>query len=403
MSKYKFKSDNKEKVELAINNTSRKIRVEKDSDRKASCRVPIKVLGAILAFVVIIGIVIGVIIHSHRFDIRDYIKVSYVGANGYATPQFTIDKENLKTRLIGDSKDSQKLLAINNLVNSMEVSSNSTDVSNGDKIKVNISYDSSYMDIAKVKLNLTKYDLRVSGVSSGKKISLFDTIEVTFNGISPEASVTITNKNEDEYLKGLTFSADKTKNIAFGDTITVRCDTSSDDIKRHGYIIDSDYATYTADKLGKYINGAGDINKDVFNQIKKEASDAITSETNNTTFRMLYKATKNKDSLKQTNEETVTDIQLMSKYLLYNGTNGSDYNNVIILIYSTTVSNKEKSETVYFAFSYYNNYLTPDGNFEMTRGMSNENYEVSTDSNALINSLVNSQNSRYTITELKDF
>ena len=93
----------------------------------------------------------------------------------------------------------------------------------------------------------------------------------------------------------------------------------------------------------------------------------------------------------------------MSKYLLYNGTNGSDYNNVIILIYSTTVSNKEKSETVYFAFSYYNNYLTPDGNFEMTRGMSNENYEVSTDSNALINSLVNSQNSRYTITELKDF
>ena len=364
--------------------------------------VPGKVIALVFIALIAVVMIIGFIIYNNRFDVRNYISVSYVGANDYASPEFSLDKEGLKNALIGDKTDANVLSAINSLVNSIEVSSDATDLSNGDKIEVYINYDSSYGDAAGVKLNLTKYSLRVDGISSGTKISLFDNIEVTFQGISPEATVLITNNASDEYLQSLTFTADKTTNISFGDTVIVSCDQNYEDIARHGYLVDSLEASYTADKLGEYINGVEDIDISVINEIVEEAKSAITTETNDTTFRMLYKASGNKDYLKQANTETATDITLVSKYLLANGTNGSDYNNVIILLFSAKISNQESSETVYFAFSYYNSYISVDNQFDVVRNLSTENYEVSTNLDSLVNSLINSQKERYMVYELSN-
>ena len=40
-------------------------------------------------------------------------------------------------------------------------------------------------------------------------MELFDKIDVTFTGVSPQAGIVITNNWEDEYLSGLTFTPDK--------------------------------------------------------------------------------------------------------------------------------------------------------------------------------------------------
>lgn len=375
---------------------------EKKDLKEVKKVIPKKVIAFVFIALLAIIIIIGIVIYNHRFDVRNYITVSYVGANDYASPEFSVDKEGLKNALIGDKTDANVLSAINSLVNSIEVSSEATDLSNGDKFEINISYDKSYEEAAGVKLNLTKYSIRVEGVSSGTKISLFDNIEVTFQGISPEATVLITNNSEDEYLQSLTFEADKTTNISFGDTVIVSCKESYEDIARHGYLVDSLEASYTADKLGEYINGVEDIDINVINEIVEESKKAITTKTSDTTFRMLYKATANKDYLKQANVETASDIKLVSKYLLANGTNGSDYNNVLILIFSATISNESASETVYFAFSYYNSYITVDNQFSVIRSESNDNYDVSTSLESLQNSLINSQKERYTVYELNN-
>ena len=375
---------------------------EKKDLKEVKKVIPKKVIAFVFIDLLVIIVIIGIVIYNHRFDVRNYITVSYVGANDYASPEFSVDKEGLKNALIGDKTDANVLSAINSLVNSIEVSSEATDLSNGDKFEINISYDKSYEEAAGVKLNLTKYSIRVEGVSSGTKISLFDNIEVTFQGISPEATVLITNNSEDEYLQSLTFEADKTTNISFGDTVIVSCKESYEDIARHGYLVDSLEASYTADKLGEYINGVEDIDINVINEIVEESKKAITTKTSDTTFRMLYKATANKDYLKQANVETASDIKLVSKYLLANGTNGSDYNNVLILIFSATISNESASETVYFAFSYYNSYITVDNQFSVIRSESNDNYDVSTSLESLQNSLINSQKERYTVYELNN-
>lgn len=375
---------------------------EKKDLKEVKKVIPKKVIAFVFIALLVIIVIIGIVIYNHRFDVRNYITVSYVGANDYASPEFSVDKEGLKNALIGDKTDANVLSAINSLVNSIEVSSEATDLSNGDKFEINISYDKSYEEAAGVKLNLTKYSIRVEGVSSGTKISLFDNIEVTFQGISPEATVLITNNSEDEYLQSLTFEADKTTNISFGDTVIVSCKESYEDIARHGYLVDSLEASYTADKLGEYINGVEDIDINVINEIVEESKKAITTKTSDTTFRMLYKATANKDYLKQANVETASDIKLVSKYLLANGTNGSDYNNVLILIFSATISNESASETVYFAFSYYNSYITVDNQFSVIRSESNDNYDVSTSLESLQNSLINSQKERYTVYELNN-
>ena len=40
-------------------------------------------------------IAVALFIHSQQFDVWDYITISYEGANGYAKPVFTLNKDKL--------------------------------------------------------------------------------------------------------------------------------------------------------------------------------------------------------------------------------------------------------------------------------------------------------------------
>ena len=51
--------------------------------------------------------------------------------------------------------------------------------------------------------------IKASGISKGTSVELFDKVDVTFTGVSPQAGIVITNNWEDEYLSGLTFTPDK--------------------------------------------------------------------------------------------------------------------------------------------------------------------------------------------------
>ena len=62
--------------------------------KKRRVGIIITVTGVIAALVVIL------FIRSQRFDVWDYITVSYEGANGYAKPVFTLNKDGLYRQLM---------------------------------------------------------------------------------------------------------------------------------------------------------------------------------------------------------------------------------------------------------------------------------------------------------------
>ena len=359
-------------------------------------------VGLIIAAAGVIAvIVVALFIRSQKFDVWDYVTISYEGANGYAGPEFTLNKDKLYKELMGKSTDSDKSYNVKMLIASIDITTEAEDVSNGDKYKVTIDFDKKYEDAVGISMGSGSRKIKASGIQKGTAISLFDNIDVMFAGISPEATVNISNNWEDEYLSGLTFTADKTTGIKFGDSVNVTCNATYEDIARHGYLAEKMEQSYDADKLPSFATNVSQVDSKVIEQVKKEVLETIASETSVNTFHMLYKATKDVSFLYHVNNETCTDSKVTGVYFLSGNGKQTDANNYIYVFASAVISDSEDSRTVYFAFSYSNTYLNVDGTFDMNHDNENKRYVCSDDYETLYEECVGSKNNNYSINEIK--
>lgn len=359
-------------------------------------------VGLIIAAAGVIAvIVVAIFIRLQKFDVWDYITISYEGANGYASPDFTLNKDKLYKELMGKSTDSDKSYNVKMLIASIEITTEAEDVSNGDKYKVTIDFDKKYEDAVGISMGSGSRKIKAAGIQKGTAISLFDNVDVMFAGISPEATVNISNNWENEYLSGLTFTADKTEGIKFGDTVNVTCNATYEDIARHGYIAEKLEQSYDADKLPSFATNVSQVDSKVIEQVKKEVLETIASETSVNTFHMLYKATKDVSFLYHVNNETCMDSKVTGVYFLSGNGQQTDANNYIYVFASAVISDSEDSRTVYFAFSYSNTYLNVDGTFDMNHDNENKRYICSDNYEALYEECVGSRSSSYSIDEIK--
>ena len=359
-------------------------------------------VGLIIAAAGVIAvIVVAIFIRLQKFDVWDYITISYEGANGYASPDFTLNKDKLYKELMGKSTDSDKSYNVKMLIASIEITTEAEDVSNGDKYKVTIDFDKKYEDAVGISMGSGSRKIKAAGIQKGTAISLFDNVDVMFAGISPEATVNISNNWEDEYLSGLTFTADKTAGIKFGDTVNITCNVTYEDIARHGYLAEKLEQSYDADKLPSFATNVSQVDSKVIEQVKKEVLETIASETSVNTFHMLYKATKDVSFLYHVNNETCMDSKVTGVYFLSGNGQQTDANNYIYVFASAVISDSEDSRTVYFAFSYSNTYLNVDGTFDMNHDNENKRYICSDNYESLYEECVGSRSSSYSINEIK--
>lgn len=359
-------------------------------------------VGLIIAAAGVIAVIaVALFIRSQQFDVWDYITISYEGANGYAKPVFTLNKDKLYKELMGKSTDSDKSYNVKMLIASIETTTDAQDVSNGDTYKVKLEVDKKYEDAAGVSVGSGNKKIKASGIAKGTSVELFDKVDVTFTGVSPEAGISITNNWEDEYLAGLTFTADKKENISLGDSVKITCDTSYDDIARHGFLVQNMEASYNADKLPEYVEDVSLIDKKVIEQVGKEILETISKETSDNTFHMLYKASKDTAYLYHVNEETCSDAQITGTYFLKRSGETGEVNNYVYIMASAVISDSEDSRTVYFAFSYSNAYVNADGTFDMNHDNENKRYICSTDYDTLYSGCIGSKSDNYTIKEVK--
>ena len=68
------------------------------------------------------------------------------GANGYASPEFTLNKDKLYKELMGKSTDSDKSYNVKMLIASIDTTTEAADVANGDTYKVRLEADKKYED-----------------------------------------------------------------------------------------------------------------------------------------------------------------------------------------------------------------------------------------------------------------
>ncbi len=233
------------------------------------------------------------------------------------------------------------------------------------------------------------------------KVSLFEHVQVVFAGMSPEAYVLVQNNWEDEYLQGLQFSADRSTGIVTGETVTITCQTSAEEMKEHGYVPDMTTATFKADKLSAYAESMEQVDKNYLQTIADEATATIISETEDTTFRMLYKATNDAAFLRTVNDESAENIHReQTLFLSQKNSLEGDGNNYIVMIFSGEISNQETTMPVYFAFTYRDGYVTSDGTYEIDHDQQKDKYQCNADYDTLYTNALGIYDGLYDVTEI---
>ncbi len=270
-------------------------------------------IGVLVLVILLVSLICAV---ASKVKPEDYITVSYTGADGYAVAECSVDTEKLYRRLAGKTKDADKQSRYRSLAESVSAAVHQMNIANGQKVKIEVLFDKELAKELGVKIKAKDYTVRAKGIDAGTKIDLFSNVEVTFAGISPDAYALVTNKWGDEYLGSLIFTADMTENIQKGDAVTIRCETGKEELGRHGYITDTLEVTVRAEGLSEYVQTPVDIDNAVLSEMQGQIEDTISAQTENTTFRMLYKATGKTSYLRSSNIEEASDIECLGLYFL---------------------------------------------------------------------------------------
>ena len=273
---------------------------------------------AVIMFLVVTAWNMG----KKHVPLEDYVVVNFIGANGYAVPGYEIKKEELVDMLVRADKNTDKEALYKQFVDSMAASvtydmeENPDGITNGDKIQVKVSYDKAIAKEAGLSVSNGTFNVRAKGIQSGTYIDLFQNIEVVFAGISPDAYVVVKNNWNEEFLAALDYKADKPEGITVGDEVTLTCVTDKVLLGRKGYVTDNFSHTYKADKLSSYVKDVKQIDMGVINNLIPGCKKTIVDETADTTFRMMYKATKDKKYLHEANNESAENTVFMEGKLL---------------------------------------------------------------------------------------
>ena len=140
------------------------------------------VIIAVVAAVICITLAIS-FANRNKINIKGYINIEYKGADKYATAMCHVDTDKLYKAMAGNVRDMEKLSAYRELAESVTALVNDKDISNGQNITVNVSFDEDKAQKAGIQFNDTSYIVKASGISTGKVISLFENVEVVFAGM----------------------------------------------------------------------------------------------------------------------------------------------------------------------------------------------------------------------------
>ena len=143
-----------------------------------------KVYFAVGGIVLAVILIVAVFIKVNEFDIRDYIKPVYTGADGYASVTFVVDEDALSNKLLGKKADDDKKYYVRKFIESINVYTTDTDIKNGDKVHCEIEFNDTYADNAGVDINKKQYTYKAKGINAGAKIDIYSGVDVTFSGIS---------------------------------------------------------------------------------------------------------------------------------------------------------------------------------------------------------------------------
>ena len=214
-------------------------------------------------------------------------------------------------------------------------------LSNGDVVTLKWNCeDAMAEEYFNVKLDYSDVTYTVKGLEEVGKFNPFDYVTVTFSGISPNGSVTITPNYDKAEMQYVSFSADKNSGLKVGESVTVTASISGSTdsfVEKFGAVLGKTEEAYTVENLAHYISDISDIPEDMYNKMDKQLQDNFNAHVANS-----WDAAES------------ASINLIGNYLvtLKEGMSGSP-NNYIYFVYRVTYSNDHINDYTYYWYGYY--------------------------------------------------
>lgn len=256
-----------------------------------------RIIIGVLAFIVIAGLFVGGIflaisLGRQKVVAQTATSVSFSGFNGYGTVTVKIDKTIFEKQALGENNSSSgemasgeiasrtsvevqeenkyksgyeavKLNFLKELEDSFKFSlDNNKNLSNGDTVRVTMSYDKKLAWKANVKIiGDLSFDVTVSGLSSYQAINPFDNnyfdvddgygVVFNFDGVSPYANLEIKNNMKVYPYSYIIYTASKNEDLASGEIITVTASLPRE-VQNQGYYLTENTVEYTCKNIPKY-------------------------------------------------------------------------------------------------------------------------------------------------------
>lgn len=344
---------------------------------------------------------VAVCYHGKRqsTDLSKYVNYKFVGLNGKGTIVCELDEKTLSEKLTKDEKNAVLVRRIEALVSDMSVTSSKIqDLTNGEAVEIKIEFDKDRADKLNCKLKNNTFIVMVEGLEDKTALDIFSNVDVVVAGISPNAYANVVNKWQEESLKNISFSLDKSTNIRIGDVLTVTCDADDESLLQAGMAIVSKTKTFKVDKIDAYVENVDELDIPSIKRLSDKCVEIISQETEDMTFRMLYKASKDSAYLFQYNNEWVNSTELLSaKMLSKKNPQDEGMQNYVFLFFKANISNGVSDVDVYFAFEFSPVIKMSDGNFKVGEIDLKGKYLCGMDYNTLYGQVVLSKENSYNI------
>lgn len=322
------------------------------------------VVGLAAAAVVMTGTIAGILIVKNlpkKVPLNECIKVEVLGYDTMGSATVSIDEEELLEYIAkakGEelkkkgSKSRQRQLEdweYSEILELIEVSAEKeSDLSNGEEIEIEISFDNEEAKEYGIKFTGDTYIYKVKGLDEIMEIDPFEELEVQFKGTAPYAYLEYYYQGNLTYTGN--FAPEKRDGFNLGDTVTIQFD-GEDALLQQGYKATVTSKEYACENVDRYLNNTEELNENQFDKMKKDATDSIEA----------YFA-------KNDNYIGYEQLNYIGTYALTRKENISYENNKIYVVYSAQVFSKKDQEfetqTVYFPISYTNVIIKADETLE---------------------------------------
>lgn len=313
----------------------------------------------VVVFIIMVVLLTGC--GKKKIDVIENLQVSFEGYDGYGKAvlqnAYAWESEAFKAAGVENIDDFGSFgNALNIEMAVSYVIEPDSNLSNGDTVVVKAAIDEAALEDYDFELTAgTQKTFTVKDLPELQEIDPFEDIEITYEGISPNARATVVEKSLGKYPMDFYYQVNPNSELKNGDIITVTITNSNPEGEaiEEGYHLINLEKEFTVDGLSYYAEKLSEIPNDVMQQMKKNIEDRIDAD--------LAKENNRIQLWDKNSVYNIENKEFLGNYFLYSKNADQQFNsNICYCVYKIDLTGKENF-SYYYAEGYYGILITEDG------------------------------------------